>query len=118
MKKQLTCIECPNGCVLTAEVKNGRLLTVEGYQCPKGETYAKEEIESPRRTVTSTVRTEGLGIKWVPVRTNRPIPKASIGAAMQAIQRVRLTHPVRVGDVVVANLLSLGIDVVATRNSE
>ena len=37
MKKQYTCIICPNGCEIEAEWDNGKILSVVGHTCPKGE---------------------------------------------------------------------------------
>ena len=37
MKKQFTCIVCPNGCEIEAEVENGQVISVTGHPCPRGE---------------------------------------------------------------------------------
>ena len=34
MKKQFTCIVCPNGCEIEAEVENGKVISVTGHTCP------------------------------------------------------------------------------------
>ena len=39
MKKQFTCIVCPNGCEIEAEVENGQVISVTGHTCPRGEQY-------------------------------------------------------------------------------
>ena len=31
MKKQFTCIVCPNGCEIEAEVENGQVISVTGH---------------------------------------------------------------------------------------
>lgn len=33
MKKQFTCIVCPNGCEIEAEVENGQVISVTGHTC-------------------------------------------------------------------------------------
>ncbi|MGD2278507.1 MAG: DUF1667 domain-containing protein [Candidatus Omnitrophota bacterium] len=116
MIKKITCIECPVGCSLEVDIENCKVVKVSGNQCPKGIKYATEEVENPMRILTSTVLTEGLELKTVSVRTDSPIPKSRLEDAMREVRKVRLKKPVRVGDVVIPNLLGLGVDLIATRN--
>jgi CxxC motif-containing protein len=116
MIKKLTCIECPKSCALTADIENCRVIEVSGHKCPKGEEYAKTEIENPLRVLTATVLAEGLPFKIVPVRTDRPIPKAKILEAAAEIKKIRVTEPLRIGDIVVPNFLGLGANLIATRD--
>ena len=115
MKKNLVCIECPKGCLLSVDIENCRVVKVEGNQCPKGEKYAASEVENPMRILTSAVLTEGLGLKMLPVRTSKPIPKTKISAAMEEIKRIRLKEPVKTGDIIIKDLLGTGVDLIATR---
>jgi CxxC motif-containing protein len=117
MIKKLTCIECPRGCALSVDVENCRVVSVSGNQCPKGEGYAIAEIENPSRILTATVIAQGLNLKLVPVRTDRPIPKAKIQEAMQAIRKLCLERTVEVGDVIVKNFLGLGVNLIASRSA-
>ncbi|MFA5112796.1 MAG: DUF1667 domain-containing protein [Candidatus Margulisiibacteriota bacterium] len=117
MLKKLTCIECPVGCQLEINEEGGRVISLTGNKCEKGPVYAKQEIENPMRVLTTTVLAEGIEPKLVPVRTNKPLPKARLLEAMALISRARLTHPVKVDDVVIKDLLSLGVDLVATREA-
>ena len=55
MKKQFTCIVCPNGCEIEAEVENGQVISVTGHTCPRGEQYVRQELTAPRRTIASSV---------------------------------------------------------------
>ncbi|MBQ8107951.1 MAG: DUF1667 domain-containing protein, partial [Ruminococcus sp.] len=55
MTKELTCICCPMGCSLTAELKNGEVTSVSGNTCKRGEIYAKSELIAPVRVVTTTM---------------------------------------------------------------
>jgi CxxC motif-containing protein len=117
MIKKLVCIECPQGCVLSVDIENGRMKSVSGEKCPKGKAYAAAETEDPVRILTATVLTEGLDLKLVPVRTNRPIPKKELARAMEEIGRLRIKKPVAAGDVVVDDFLGLGVKLVATREA-
>ena len=67
MTRELTCIVCPKGCQMKAELENGVVTAVEGFTCPRGKQYAIDECTHPMRTVTSTVRTDNGGV--IPVKT-------------------------------------------------
>ena len=116
MIKRLTCIECPKGCCLEVDIENCRVVKVSGHKCPKGEKYAIAEIENPVRILTTTVLSEGLSLKMVPVRTNAPIPKTRLLEAMEEIRQLKVNKPHQPGDVVVNNFLGLGVNLIATRN--
>lgn len=115
MIKQMTCIECPQGCVLSVDVENGVIKSVQGAKCPKGKVYAASEVENPVRILTATVLAEGLGLKLVPVRTDKPIPKKDIFRAVGEIRKMRIAKPLKAGDVLTEDLLGLGVKLVATR---
>ena len=115
MDREITCIECPTGCTVTVAVVDGEALRVEGFGCRRGHDYAIAEVEHPERMLTTTVPACGFSVRMVPVRTNRPIPRDMRTQAMGEIRRVRVRHPVKVGDVIIKNLLGLGVDVIATR---
>jgi len=114
MIKKMICIECPNGCVLEVDM-DSKPVRITGGKCPKGEKYAISEIENPERVLTSSVLTEGLALKMVPVRTDRPIPKKDLFKAMEEIKKIRLRKAVAVGDIVVKDLSGTGANLVATR---
>ncbi len=117
MIKKITCIECPKGCALSVDIENCRVVKVSGDECPKGEKYAVSEIESPMRILTSTVSTEGLPLKMVPVRTDKAIPKAMILSAMGEVKKIRLKRHVKPGDIIAPNFLGLSTNLIATRES-
>jgi len=112
--KELICIVCPNGCHLRVDEENG--FQVTGNSCPRGEEYGRTELLHPTRVLTGTVRIHGGTIPRCPVKTKAPIPKGKILDAARALGRVELTAPVRVGDVVLADVCGTGVDVVATRS--
>jgi CxxC motif-containing protein len=116
MTKKIRCIECPKGCSLSVDIENGKVVSITGYECPKGKKHAISEIENPVRILTSTVLSQGLELKMIPVRTDRPIPKAALKKAMKEIKQIRINQPVRVGTVIVENFLNLGINLIATRD--
>ena len=110
MIKRLTCIECPKGCQLSIEIEAHRVVKTSGNECPKGETYAVQEIENPMRILTSAVLAQGLSLKMVPVRTDKPIAKSKIMEAMGEVKKIRLKSPVKSGSVIVENFLGLVVN--------
>ena len=116
MTRNLTCIGCPMGCQLTAEVENGIVTTVSGNTCKRGEDYARKECVAPMRTVTGTVRLADGRI--LPVRTAFDVPKEKVFAVADAFNAVHPTAPLSIGDVVIANVCGTGVDVVAAKNAK
>ena len=114
--KKLVCIVCPRGCRLTVE--EGEEIRVSGNACPRGETYARQELFAPVRVLTATVGLEGGVHPRLPVKTTLPIPKDRLADAMAVLAAVRLKAPVSLGDVIIRDLLATGADVVATRNMD
>ena len=55
-EKKLICIGCPLGCELCAVLERGEVISVTGNTCKRGDAYARKELVSPERTVTSTVK--------------------------------------------------------------
>lgn len=117
MIKKITCIECPKGCSFTVDVENCKLIEVSDNECPKGIKYAKDEIENPVRILTTTVAAAGLPLRLIPVRTDSPIPKAKIFEAMAEIGKIKINQPVHIGDIIFEDLLGLGVNLIATRES-
>ncbi|MDD6347544.1 MAG: DUF1667 domain-containing protein [Lachnospiraceae bacterium] len=115
--RTLTCIGCPMGCTLTVETEEGRILTVSGNTCPKGDAYARRELTAPMRMVTSTVRLTGSDLAMLPVRTAREVPKEAIFACMASLNGVVVEAPVRTGDIVVPDAGGTGVPFVAARDA-
>ena len=114
MKKELICISCPIGCTLTVEEIDGKIV-VSGNTCPNGEKYGIEEMTNPQRVVPSTVVIKGALTKRLPVKTADTIPKGKIFDCMAEINKVTVTAPVKMGDVIIPNVCGTGVDVVATK---
>lgn len=119
MKKEFTCIVCPAGCSLTVEQDDrGAILSVTGNTCRRGETYAREELTDPRRTLTSTVRIEGRELAMLPVRTDKGIRRDAMGDAMAQLKTIAVRTPVRCGDVIAENFTEDGISLIACKDME
>lgn len=116
MTRLLTCIGCPMGCQLTATVENGEVISVSGNTCKRGEDYARKECVAPERTVTGTVRLRDG--RMLPVRTRAGVPKETVFAVARAFDTAHPSAPLRIGDVVIADVCGTGVDVVAAKNAE
>ena len=114
-QRQLTCIGCPMGCPITVTMDKGAILSIEGFTCKRGETYARKEVTNPTRIVTSTVRVAGGVAPVVSVKTAQDIPKGEIFPCAEALRQVVVSAPVAIGDVVLRNVAGTGVDVVATK---
>ncbi|GAB4307352.1 MAG: DUF1667 domain-containing protein [Promethearchaeota archaeon] len=115
-REPITCIVCPNGCQITVKELPDGTLEFDGASCKRGERYAADEFRNPRRMVITTVRVEGGVLPVLPVRSAEPIPKEAIFDAMEVVNQVVVRAPVMMGDVVIPNLLGLGVDLLASRD--
>ena len=118
MLKEYTCIICPNGCDITAEIKDSKILSMEGATCKRGFDYVSQELTNPCRTISSSVLLKNGVLPLVSVRLTMPVPKARIMDVMDALKKMCLMAPVTVGQVVATNILELGSDVIVTKNVE
>ena len=114
MKKQFTCINCPMGCQVVVTMDGEEITNIEGNNCKRGENYVRDEVKDPKRMVTSTVKVSGANAYSVPVKTETAIPKGLIFDCMKEINDTEIKAPVHIGDVVIANVLDTGVDIVAT----
>ncbi len=113
--KEMTCIVCPNGCRLRVGEKDGEI-TVEGNRCKRGIEFAVSEMTNPVRTISSTVATVFPEFPVLPVKVSKAIPKSKIFDVMKEINKVTVVAPVGAGDVVIADVLGLDADIVASSN--
>ena len=113
MKRELTCIGCPMGCLLRAEVCDGIVSNIEGFSCRVGERYAHEELTAPRRMVTALCRVRGSRAP-LPVKTSQPIDKRLLFDCLRQIADYTVCAPVHIGDVLIRGVCGTDADIVAT----
>lgn len=116
MNREMTCIGCPMGCQLTVTIADSGEITVTGNTCPRGADYAKKEVTDPRRIVTSTVKVKNGLEAVVSCKTESDIPKGMIFDCVNELAKVEVSAPVKIGDVVCANVAGTGVNVIATKN--
>jgi CxxC motif-containing protein len=134
--RTLTCITCPIGCTLTVTMQ-GNNVAITGNRCPRGATYATEELTAPKRVVTATAALRltkktarqlhqpdmhttvpprnSPDIHRVPVRTTAPCPKEQINSLLHDIYALRVELPVISGQPLLKDWHGLGFDVVVAR---
>ena len=105
MIKEMICIQCPRGCHLKIDTET---LEVTGNFCPRGAKYAVSELTHPERTLTTTVKVLGGHIARASCRSDKPLPKEKIFEAMEIIDALSFKAPVKLGDVLVENILGTG----------
>ena len=107
--KEITCQECPNRCTLQVEEQNGEIV-VKGNRCPRGARFGKAEFSGDRRVVHGKVRTAFAQAPSVPVCTSGGIPQGLVYKATLRMKRLNITQPMKKGEVVEANFLGAGVD--------
>ena len=94
MEQTITCINCPVGCRMTVTLSDsGDFVSVSGNTCPRGASYARQECTLPERMITAVIQ-----------------------AVMTELGRLTVAAPVRMGQVVLPNVLQTGSDIIATRS--
>lgn len=117
---QFNCTTCPSECLLTVEVErdaNGAVAevrSVTGNRCPRGDKFAHQELTCPMRVLTTTVAVSGGDEALLPVRTAEAIPLTLHAQAMNLLRGAVVDAPIRMGDIVLPNLLNTGIDLIAS----
>lgn len=114
-EKKLICIGCPMGCNLTAFIENGKVISVTGNTCKRGETYAQKELTNPTRIVTSTVKVNGGVLPVVSVKTHQDIPKKLIFQCMEELAKITLDAPVKMGEIIIEHVAGTMVNIVATK---
>lgn len=117
---QFNCTTCPSECLLTVEVErdaDGAVVevhSVTGNSCPRGDTFAHQELTCPMRVLTTTVAVSGGDEALLPVRTTEAIPLALHTQAMDLIRGLVVDAPIRMGGVVLEDLLGTSINLIAS----
>ena len=116
---EMSCITCPMSCHLKVELDaEGKVLTVTGNTCPRGEKYARNELTHPMRMLTSTVKIKDAMYQRLPVILSAEIPKEKLFAVMKEINQVEVCAPVKIDDIILENVCGLSVNVIASRSME
>lgn len=118
---KFNCTTCPSECLLTVEVERdadgvAEVRSVAGNSFPRGDKFAHQELICPMRVLTTTVAVSGGEEALLPVRTAEAIPLALHAQAMTLIRGLVVNAPIRMGDIVLENLLDTNINLIASMN--
>lgn len=113
--KEIICIVCPKGCHIKYNEETDEF---SNFVCKRGPEYAKKELTNPTRILTTTVEIKDSICPRLPVVTSQDIPKTMIFECIKALTNIEVQAPIKVGDVIVENILNLGVDIVATKTVE
>lgn len=112
---EMVCIVCPKGCRMKACASADGSVSVVGNSCPRGLEYARAEFSAPRRMITTTVAMENGPLRRLPVITSAPVPKDRIFDVTEYLKSLRVTAPVAVNQVILKDILGLGVDILSAR---
>lgn len=116
MLREFTCIICPNGCAMQAKIaENNEILSVSGHMCKRGEQYIRQEILDPKRNIATSILVENGELPLASVRLSDAIPKKRIFDVMAEINKQKVPAPTKIGQIVIENVLDLGVDVIITK---
>ena len=114
--RELRCIVCPIGCMVRIELAKGKVRKISGNQCIRGREYAEEECLDPKRMVCSSIKVTGGTWPLVSIRTSEPVPKDKIFHVMEEVRNARVKAPVTAGDVLIHNIATTNVDIIATKS--
>jgi len=104
------------GCQLEVLRLEDNNYKVSGNTCKRGEKYGVEEVTSPKRMITTTVKLENAYLNLLPVKTSNSVPKELIFDVMEYLDDIVVSAPIKVGDVIVENILDTGVDIVSSKS--
>lgn len=114
----LYCTVCPNECNLNIVLEGKEIKEVTGNSCKRGVEYANMELTNPQRMLTSTIHISNGTQELLPVRSEAPILREMLLKAMGEINKISLTAPIKIGDVIIKNILGTGVNILASRSIE
>jgi CxxC motif-containing protein len=116
-EKQIICTVCPSSCRLTVRELDGTI-TVEGNGCSRGLEHGISEYTNPMRMLTTTVTILDGTLPRLPVISTGEVSKAKLWACLEQLYSITVKAPVSCGDLIIKDICSTGIDVVASRTLE
>lgn len=115
-KKEFICIVCPKGCKINVLLDDSNIVSIEENNCKKGKEYAKNEALNPKRLVFTTVKLRNGEFDMLPVRSKKAVSKEIVKGVMRSLAFITRDAPVKIGDLIVENILNTGVDIIASRS--
>lgn len=113
------CKVCPIGCelIITENKSAPSGYSVEGNSCNRGRDFGIQEVTEPSRALTGRVLLKNGAMSRLPVKTTGVIPKDKVDECMKIFNSTEVSAPIKRGDIIIKNILGLGIDVIAARKA-
>ena len=117
-EQKIICTVCPMGCTIHVSGEGDTIHSVQGYTCPRGEKYARDEFICPMRTLTTTVRVKNGAEPVLAARSAAPIPKAKLFECMEVIRSAVFQAPIAAHQGLIPDLAGTGVDLIASTRAE
>ena len=114
-ESRITCVVCPIGCKILVKSDGRKVDVLSGHKCKQGVDYAINEALDPRRMLTSSVLVENGGWPLASVKSTKPVSKEKIFVVLEEIKKTIVKAPVKSGQVIIKDVVGIGIDIVATK---
>ncbi|MEW9095829.1 MAG: DUF1667 domain-containing protein [Clostridiaceae bacterium] len=116
LEKTVVCTTCPLECTLKLTINNDAIESISGNKCSRGIDYAKLEFIDPQRVFTSTLLIKDNDREaLLPIRSSKPISKKLFKEIIEIINKTEVNPPIKMGDIIIHNILNSGINIVASR---
>ena len=118
--RRMICHVCHNGCTITAEYEDGNIekssadARITGHHCVRGRDFALSQIQEPLQDIIAVIKSTEYTGEGIPVRLSSAIGEQYRDMIIQAINSMRVTGQVQPGQIIVKNLLGMGVDLIAT----
>ncbi len=83
--------------------------------CSKGRRYAEKELHCPTRSLTTTLEVIGGEQRLVSVKSDQELPRELLMPVMRQLAKLKAQAPIKIGQVLAADILDTGVNIVATR---
>lgn len=118
-KNIIKCKVCPIGCelIITKNHSSPYGYTIEGNSCNRGMEFGIKQMTEPSRILTGRVMLKNGNMKRLPVKTTGVVPKDKVDEIMFIFNNTEVSAPIKRGDIIIKNILGLGVDVIAARRA-
>ena len=72
----------------------------------------------PKRMLITTMKILNGILPVLPVRSDIELPKERIFEAIEAVNKIEVTAPIKVGKIIIKNILGLDVNVISSRSME
>lgn len=118
-KIQINCKVCQVACELIVKKDSLEIsgYSVKGNKCNRGKDFGIKQVTEPSRILTGRVLLKNGAMSRLPVKTTGVVPQSKIDSCMEIFNSTETTAPIKRGDLIIENILGLGVDVVSARKA-